>query len=336
MQRGGIIGAGQWGQNLVRVFNQLISGSVYSVCDIDEVCLNYINKLYPGVKTTFNYREILEDPAISFVCIATPANTHYEIAKMSLASNKQVLVEKPLALEVSQAEELVGLALKKKLTLMVGHIFEYNKAINKLKNYIEENVLGDIFYLRSIRCNLGPYRQDVSAMWDLAPHDISIFLYLLNSIPRKVRAVGRSFFKSSLEDVAFITLDFPNNIMGSIQVSWLDPRKIREVTVVGSKKMVVFDDLSLVEPIRLYDKGIEREKTYETFGEFQMVLRDGDVTIPKIEMSEPLKAECEHFLDCIRKGRKPLSDGEEGLKVVKVLAAVEKSMKEEGIPVEVE
>lgn len=255
--------------------------------------------------------------------------------KEALKFRKHILVEKPLTTRVEDAERLLEELGDKKMIVMVGHVFKYNPAIIKLKEYIKSKELGKIYYLHSVRTNLGPIRQDVSTMWDLFPHDISIFLFLLNSFPSEVNAVGKTYLQPNLEDVVFVTLQFPNEVVTNSRVSWLDPRKIREVTVVGSKKMALFDDLNNIEPIRLYDKSIEQKRFYISFGEFQLILRDGDITMPKIKMLEPLKVQCEHFIKCIKENKTPLTDIWEGIKVVKILSAAEKSIRRGGKPVKI-
>ena len=330
----GVIGCGHWGPNYVRNFSSMSGVSVTWASDIDQKRLDYIKQLYPAVKATKDYKKIIENRKIDAVVIATPTATHYQIARECLLHNKHTLVEKPLAIKVKDAEELVKLVEKKRKILMVGHTFEYNPAINKIKEFIKKGRLGKVYYLNSTRTNLGPLRTDVSALWDLAPHDISIFSYVLNSQPFKVTAHGAQYLQRGIEDVAFITLYYPCNIIAGIHVSWLNPRKVREITIVGNKKMLVFDDLSSTSPIRLYDKGVIRKPYpspyYNTFGEFQLIIREGNVTIPRIEMKEPLQLECQHFLACLAQKKQPRSSGKVGLKVVKVLEAAQRSLKNNG------
>lgn len=330
----GVIGCGHWGPNFVRNFSLMTAINVFWVCDLDQERLAHIKQLYPTVKVTKGYKKIIKDQRIDAVIIATPTVTHYQVAKECLLCNKHVLVEKPLAIKVRDAEELVELAEEKRRILMVGHTFEYNPAINKISEFIKKGRLGKIYYLYSTRTNLGPLRSDVSALWDLVPHDISIFSYLLNSQPLKVTAQGARYLQKGIEDVVFITLYYPHNVVAGIHVSWLNPRKVREITIVGSKRMVVFDDLSSTSPIRLYDKGVIRKPYpppyYDTFGEFQLIIREGDVTIPRIEMKEPLQLECKHFLECLAHKMQPRSSGKVGLKVVKVLEAARKSLENGG------
>lgn len=330
----GIIGCGQWGLNYVRIFNQLPQTKVLVCADTDANKLKYLKSLYESIEITSDYRDILKDKRIEAVCIATPADSHFKIAKEAMKFKKHILVEKPLTTNIADAEKLMEI-FDEEIVVMVGHIFKYNPAIIKLKEYIFSNKIGKIYYIHSIRTNLGPVRHDVNVMWDLFPHDISIFLFLLDSFPLEVSALGKNYLRKNFEDVVFITLQFPENTITNSRISWLDPRKIREITVVGSKKMVVFDDLNNIEPLKIFDKGIEQVKNYETFGEFQFLLRDGDILIPKIKMLEPLKNQCEHFIKCIKENKRPLTDIYEGIKVVRILDAAEKSLKKRGAPVKI-
>lgn len=335
----GVIGCGHWGPNFVRNFSQMSHTNVCEMSDLNIKRLKHIKELYPGIKISQDYRKMLKDNKLDAVVISTPAVTHYRIVKECLKKNKHVLVEKPIAIKIDEAKELVNLARSKKRLLMVGHTFLYNRAVNKIKELIKKGDLGRIYYLYSTRTNLGPLRTDISAMWDLAPHDISIFSYLLDSQPYQVSGRGGVYLQKGLEDVAFVTLNYPNGIIAHIHASWLDPRKIRTITVVGDKKMLVFDDLNAGEPIRIYDKRVMKKKyryDYDTFEEFKMIIQEGEVVIPKVKMVEPLKDECHHFLECLRRRKRPLSNGTEGIKVVKVLNAVDKSLKSNGKLVKVE
>ncbi len=332
----GIIGCGHWGPNFVRNFSQMADTCVWGVCDLDAKKTAHIKQLYPSLRIFGDHKNMLEDAAVNAVVISTPAATHYNLAKEALSKGKHVLVEKPVALVIDQAEELVKLAKEARRILMVGHTFLYNPAINKINDIIKSKELGKIYYLHSKRTNLGPLRKDVSAMWDLAPHDISIFNYLLQTKPVKVIARGQDYLQKGKEDVAFITLTYPKKIIANIHVSWLDPRKVREITIVGSKKMLVFDDLNLAEPIRIYDKRVMKKKykqDYDTFKEFQMLIRDGEVTIPKVKTEEPLKIECRHFLECIKNGKVPLTEGRNGADVLKVLIKIQESIDKNGKPI---
>jgi len=327
-----IVGCGYWGPNLVRVFTELKNCCVKAISDINEERMNIIYQKYPSIKKFQNYHDILKDKSIDAVVVATNLLTHYKIASDVLKCRKHLLIEKPITPSPNEAETLVNLSQKYKRILMVGHTFLYNAGIRKLKEYISNREIGNLLYLHAIRTNLGPIRKDANALWDLASHDVSIFLYLLDTMPTEVSARGGVYIKKNVEDVVFLTLTFPNGLIGHIHVSWLEPCKIRKLTLIGDKKMVVFDDINQLEPIRIYDKGVVKEKRYDTFGEFQLILRDGDVVIPKIALSEPLKNECSEFIEAIENKKTPLSNGEFGLRVVKVLFAAQKSLKNCGKP----
>ena len=273
---------------------------------------------------------MLADPDIDAVIVATPVSTHFDIASRCLAARKSVLVEKPLATSARSARRLRTMAKERGLTLMVGHTFEYSAPVLKIREIIKSGELGDIFYVSSVRANLGLFQRDVNVTWDLATHDISIILMLLEQMPVEVSCHGQSHYRKGVEDVAMLTLRFPNNLIAFVHVSWLDPNKIRRSTIVGSRKMLVYDDTALQEKIRVYDKGVTMNPYYDTYGDFQMSYRYGDVHIPRIEEPEPLKVECEHFVDCILKGRTPKTDGENGLRVVSVLEACERSLRNGG------
>ncbi|MEK7395943.1 MAG: Gfo/Idh/MocA family oxidoreductase [Candidatus Poribacteria bacterium] len=330
----GMVGIGYWGPNLLRNFTQIDKCRMKICCDLDEKSLKNVQSQYPDIITTKQYSDLLNDPDINAVVIAVSAAKHYDLVKLAIQKNKHVFVEKPLTLNISDAEDLVKLAEEKNVKLMVGHLMEYHPAIEKLKQMIQSGELGEVYYIYSQRVNLGRIRKDENALWSLAPHDISIIMYLLESEPTTVNAVGQSYLQDGIEDVAFLNMTFPNNIMAHVQLSWLDPHKIRKTTVVGSKKMVVFDDMDTSEMIKIYDKGVENIAPPGSFGE-SMVLRFGDVIVPYIKLTEPLRLECLHFLDCIINDKQPRSDGIDGLKVVKVLQSAQKSLKNGGIPISI-
>lgn len=333
----GVIGCGHWGPNHIRTFSQLPSSEVVACSDLDGDRLNAIKSLFPDVKAASNYLDILNSDNIDVVCVATPTASHYEISKQALESGKHVLCEKPLALTVEQCEDLKAISKKNKKILMVGHVFLFNEGILQLKKYMSSGELGGIHYAHSERTNLGPFRYDVNALWDLAPHDISIFNYLFDSCPVSVSARGQKCLKTSLEDLAFVTLEYPNEILVNVHVSWLDPRKVRQITIVGDQKMIVWDDLDNMGPIRLYDKHVERTKVfYETYGEFQLLSKEGSVTIPKIATKEPLKAQNQYFLDCVKDNKlENISDAQKGGDVVRTLLAISESIKNNGAPIKV-
>jgi predicted dehydrogenase len=293
-----------------------------------------VERLYPSTRTATDYREILTDLTTNAVAIATPAQTHYVLAKEAFLAGKHVLVEKPLAMSSAQAEELVALATQQGKVLMVGHTFEYNPAVHKIKELIASGQIGDIYYIYSTRVNLGLVQRDLNALWSIAPHDISILIYLLESMPLEVSARGASYLNKNVEDVVFVNLLFPRGVVAQVHGSWLDPSKVRRMTVVGSQKMVIYDDVDDEGKIKVYDKGVYK-KGDPIFGEFQYKVHSGDIYIPKIDMTEPLRNECAHFIECIQEGKKPLTDGENGLRVVRVLEAAQKSLENRGTVVEI-
>lgn len=327
--RVGIVGYGYWGPNLVRNFADLPNSEVVIVADLKKDRLAKMKFSYPQVKATENYSYIFKQK-LDAVVVATPPATHYAIAKECMQHGLHVLVEKPLTLSSAGAEELVQLAESRNLVLMVGHTFEYNAAVHALKNLIDKDELGQIYYLDSARLNLGLFSNHINVIWDLAPHDISILLYLLGKLPKEVSAHGAASVFKGIHDVAYINLHFPDNIMAHVHVSWLDPCKVRRVTVVGSKKMAVYNDIESLEKIKIYDKGVSAPAYSDNFGEFQFSYRYGDILIPNIHFTEPLKLECQHFLDCITNHTKPCSCGEVGLNVVKILEAAQKSLVNSG------
>jgi len=327
----GMVGLGYWGPNLLRNFTQLDGCRMKTCCDLEKDTLKRLKVQYPDIETTSDYESLLNDAEIQAVVLAVSAVKHYELAKLAILHNKHVFVEKPLTLNVPHAEELVQLAQQNNVKLMVGHLMEYHPAIEKLKQMIQNHELGNIYYLYSQRVNLGRIRKDENALWSLAPHDISIIMYLLESEPIDVSAKGQSYLQKGVEDVVFLNMVFPDKIMAHVQLSWLDPHKIRRTTIVGSEKMAVFDDMDQSEMIRVYNKGVS-VVGYDSFGE-SLSLRFGDVTIPYIKMVEPLKLECQHFIDCIKNNKQPRSDGMDGLRVVKVLRAAQESLDKGGIPI---
>lgn len=327
----GIIGAGYWGPNLVRNFATLPQCQLKVVCDQDRQALDRLRPLYPQLHFSLDWREVCR-PEIQAVVIATPASTHYEMALKALKKDKDVFVEKPLASTVVEAEALCTEAEKRGRVLMVGHLMLFHPAMVRLKELIQKGELGEIFYLYFRRVNLGKIRKNENALLSFAPHDISAALYLLDSEPTEVWARGEAYIQPEVEDVVFLSISFPDKVMAHIHVSWLDPHKRRELTVVGSKKMAVFDDISTTEPIRVYDKGVLAPGTYLSYGD-SLGIRTGDIWIPKVEMQEPLRLECLHFLDCVERRKRPLADGLHGIQVVRVLEKAQLSLKGKGIPV---
>ena len=327
-----LIGYGYWGPNLARNLYQNRLARLAVICDSAADRLNDIPRLYPGVQPASDAAAVFSDPGIEAVAISTPVRTHYALAKAALEHGKHVLVEKPIALSSAESSELIALAGKHGRTLMVGHTFEYNPAVLKIKDLIEKDEIGQVYYIYSNRVNLGRVQRDVNVLWSIAPHDISILLYLLGAMPLEVSARGATYLSEGIEDVVFVTLVFPNNVLAHVHASWLDPGKVRRMTVVGSRKMVVYDDVDAEAKIKIYDKGVYR-KGDPVYGEFQFRLHSGDIYIPKIDMSEPLQVECTHFLECVRSGQRPRSDGESGRRVVRVLEAAQESLSQGGKPV---
>jgi len=331
----GLIGCGAWGKNLLRNFSNLPGCELLSCCDKDPKQIEKLRPSYPKVEFTQDDKEIIENPNLDAVVISTPPVSHFKLCKAAILADKDIFVEKPLVLEVKEGEELVKLAEEKKRILMVGHIMEYHAATLKLKEYIAKGELGKVYYLYSTRVNLGKVRDIENALWSFAPHDVSMILFLLEKDPISVTATGECYLQKGIEDVAFMTMHFPDGVMAHIHVSWLDPHKDRKLTVVGNKKMAVFDDTRSAEKIWIYDKGIETKHDYSTYGEY-LSLRFGDILIPKIESTEPLKVECQHFIECVQNRKTPRSDGKDGLRVLKVLDAAQRSLKMGGSPVKIE
>jgi predicted dehydrogenase len=335
MIRVGCVGLGYWGPNILRAFLALKGCQVKWACDIDQARLGKIAAAFPQLSSAGAFEELLRDPDLDAVAIATPAPQHYPMARAALESGKHVFVEKPLAMKRDEAQHLIQLASSRGKILMVGHLLLYHPAVRKLKDFIRTGEMGQLYYIYSTRVNLGQVKREENALLSFAPHDISVMLHLLDAYPVEVSAIGKDYLQQGVEDVVFFTLRFPDGILAHCHVSWLDPHKIRKFTVVGSKKMAVFDDMESSEKIRIYDRGVEHHPDFSTFGEF-LSLRFGDIHIPRVEMQEPLALECQHFLDCIENGRRPLSDGENGLQVLEVIEAANRSLKEQGRPVPVQ
>ncbi len=332
-----VIGCGYWGPNLVRNFIQSHKVQELICCDTDPKRLARMKSLYPSVTVVTDYKEILEIPDLDGVAIATPVKSHYPIAKDFLTRERHVFVEKPFTHSFETSLELVKLAEEKNCVLMVGHTFEYSAAVNKIKEIVENGELGKILYISCIRVNLGLFQRDINVIWDLAPHDISIILYILGETPISVNSQGKAHFMPDIEDVATTTLNFKNGVIAFIHNSWLDPNKIRKTTIVGTKKMLVFDDIESQEKIKIYDKGVEVPPYYDTFADFHLAYRYGDIYSPRIEEYEPLRKLCDHFIECVHDRRPPHSDGYSGLRVVSILEAANKSLRMSGkaVPVQI-
>jgi predicted dehydrogenase len=326
----GVIGCGYWGPNLIRNFSQRQGSDVLMCSDLSEDRLKHMKELYPQLEVTTDYREILARKELDAVVIATPPETHHALTMEALGAGKHVFAEKPLAANSEQSAEMVMRARELGLTLMTGHTFVYTAAVNKIKDIIASGELGDVLYISSERVNLGLFQENINVVWDLAPHDVSIMNYILDSAPERVSAVGHSYIQKDVEDVAFLTLKYPGNVLAHVHVSWLNPNKIRKTTVVGSKKMLVYDDISSLEKIRVYDKGVTKLPYSDTFGEFHLSYRFGDIFIPKLDDAEPLKVECQHFIDCIEGKTESRSSGAHGHDVVTVLETAVASIKQDG------
>lgn len=325
-----IVGCGYWGPNLVRNFISMQDVEKVVCCDTDPAKLDRIQKVHPHVATTQNLDDVLTDPTIDAVAIATPVVTHFEIASKCLKAGKHVLVEKPLAASTQECQALVEIAEASNRTLMVAHTFEYSVAVNKAKEIISSGELGTIHYVSIQRLNLGPYRPDVNVLWDLAAHDVSIALFLLEGSAVGVNAQAQAFLRPGHADVATATLHFDDGVVAFLHDSWLDPHKVRRVTIVGSQKMLVYDDVSVHEKIKIFDKGIDAPADYETFADFHFSYRYGDIQSPRIEDQEPLKVQCRHFLDCASKGEVPRSDGASGARIVGILEGMTESIRQRG------
>ncbi len=325
----GVVGCGYWGPNHIRVFSALarLGARMAVAADRSDERRRYVADLYPWVRVEAEAETVARDPEVDAIVIATPVHTHYPLARIALQAGKHVLVEKPFVTEVEQAQELIALARARGVVLMAGHTFEYTAAINRVREMLAESALGEILYVRSERVNLGLFQKDINVLWDLAPHDVSILLYILQAMPTHVSAVGSAHVTEGVEDVAILTLEFGPRLMANVLVSWLDPRKVRQMTLVGNRKMLVYDDLSANEKLRIYDKGVDGPKHYDSFGEFQYSYRYGDIITPMLKESEPLRAECAHFLECIARGSVPRSSGEVGLSVTRVLSAAQHSLR---------
>jgi predicted dehydrogenase len=324
----GVIGCGYWGPKLIRNFHELPETTVAMVADLDEVKLRRLALTFPSVKTTSDMRELLTSD-VDAVVVATPVSTHFEIARQALLNGKHVLVEKPLAASTQEARELVDLARQRDRRLMVGHVFEYNPAVRMLRDIVASGELGEIYYLDLVRATLGLFQRDINVIWDLAPHDFSILRYILNQDPVAVSARGEAYIQPGIHDVAYISATFPGSVQAHIRVSWLEPKKQRRMTIVGSRKMLVYDDVEPVEKIKIYDMGVEWPNG-DQLGGGQLRYRYGDILSPRVSAVEPLQEECRHFATAIREGIDPISSGEVGLKIVELLELADRSLHSHG------
>lgn len=330
-----VVGCGYWGPNLVRNFESLSACTMKTVCDLNAKRLRHLQSLYPGLDTCSELEAVLEDDDIHAVAIVTPVRFHFDMARSCLEAGKHVFIEKPMARSVAECLELIERSEEKGLTLMLGHTFIYSAPVRRIKEIYEWGDIGEIQYISSRRLNLGLFQTDINVAWDLAPHDISIILYILGKIPITVNCQGKAHINRNIEDVTNMTLNFSNGGFATVQSSWLDPNKIREMTFVGSKRMLVYNDIEPVEKIKIYDKRVEAPPHYDTFAEYHYSYHYGDMYSPYVIQYEPLKKECQHFLDCIREGRVPETSGVDGLRVVQVLEAASASLETNGAKIDI-
>lgn len=325
----GLIGFGHWGPNYARVFSELPNATVACICDASSERLQAAGKRHRQAVLTTDVSVLLANSDVDAVVVATPAATHTELTLAALNSGRDCLVEKPLTLSTSDCDRLCELAESKNRILMTGHTFLFNPGVQKVKECM--SAVERLYYLHATRTNLGPIRHDVGAVWDLAPHDVSVFDELLGVAPEWVNAAASSLLSRNREDVAFISLGYPGDIIANIHVSWFDPNKVRELVVVGSNQRIVFNDLNTVEPVRIYQKGLSASPgDIDDFGRYKLLVRDGDIISPKVGLSEPLKTLCSHFLDCVTERKRPRSDGHCGRRVVRVMEAVYRSLQSQG------
>ena len=329
----GVAGCGYWGPNLIRNFRALPDCQLKTMCDLSTARLKHLKSLYPEVQGETDYQHMLKAGNLDAVVIATNVKLHYPMAKAALLAGKHTFIEKPMAGSVEHCEELVAIAQEKGLVLMIGHTFLYSPVVRKIKEIIEKGDIGEIRYICARRLNLGLFQKDINVAWDLAPHDLSIILSVMGELPVTVNCRGSAHITPGIEDVTAMCLTFSNQRSAIINSSWLDPRKVREMTIVGSKRMIVYDDLAPLEKIRVFDTRVERPPHYDTFGEFQYSYHYGDMYAPYIKQEEPLKTECQHFLDCINNGTTPVSCGKRGMELVRILEASSESLRNGGAPV---
>ncbi len=330
----GVVGCGYWGPNLVRNFRSLPDCRLKTMCDISEDRLRHLRSLYPDVVGETRFEQMLQDTSLDAIVVATAVKHHYPMAKASLLAGKHTLIEKPMAASTEQCEELIDIARKQGLVLMVGHTFLYSAAVRKIKSIVDSHDLGEIRYISARRLNLGLFQKDINVAWDLAPHDISIILHIMGESPTSINCRGAAHVTPGIEDVSSIHLQFSKERTAVIQSSWIEPRKIREMTIVGSERMIVYDDVAAQEKIKIYDVRVQRPPHYDTFAEFHYAYHYGDVYCPHIKQDEPLKTECQHFMECIQEDKVPLTSGDNGLEVVRILEATSKSLKQDGVPID--
>ncbi len=328
MIRMGVIGYGYWGPNIVRNFNSIDSARVIAVCDKNNSTLQRLSRTYPDIDLSRNCQEIITADDIDAVAVVTPVSTHFDLARKVLQNGKHLFIEKPFTATVAQAEELIGLAERKNLTIMVDHTLLFTGAVRKMKEIIDEGILGELYYYDSARVNLGLFQHDVNVIWDLAPHDFSIMDYLIKERPVAISTCGKSHF-NNLEDIAYVTVYFANNMIAHFNVNWLSPVKVRSTLIGGEKKMLVYNDMSADEKIKVYDKGIDVKNKQGVY-DLLVSYRSGDMWAPRVHQTEALKVESEYFVDCILNDKIPINDGHAGLRVVRILDACNESLKNNG------
>ena len=329
----GVVGCGYWGPLLIRNFRNVPNCNLKAVCDVSDERLKHIKRLYPEVATVADWERFLTDFELDAIVIATPVKFHHALAQKSLLAGKHTFIEKPMAASSAECENLIEIAESKGLVLMVDHTFLFSSAVRKIAELVRAGDIGDIRYINSRRLNLGLFQKDINAAWDLAPHDISIILHILGELPIAVNCQGNAHVSPAVEDVTNMSLTFGQRRFATIQSSWLEPRKVREMTIVGSRRMIVYDDLQTHEKIKVYDVRVERPPHYDTFAEFQYSYHHGDSYIPHLNQEEPLKEVCRHFIDCIETRAQPASGGREGLELVRILEAASASLKANGAAV---
>jgi predicted dehydrogenase len=329
----GVVGCGYWGPNLIRNLRQSPDCQLKVICDASEQRLRHMQRMHPDVPTTSRFEDLLNDGEIEAVVIATPVRFHYQMAKACLEVGKHVFIEKPIARTEAEAQELVALADRQGLVIMVGHTFLFSPAVRRMKEIVDAGDIGEVQYISARRLNLGLFQKDINVAWDLAPHDLSIVLHLLNELPVGVSCQGSSHVTRGIEDVTMIYLTFTRNRCAFIHNSWLDPKKVRQMTVVGSQRMIVYDDTEPLEKLKIYDTRVEVPPHYDTFAEFTYSYHYGDAYVPHVKQDEPLKLECQHFLDCIRGECVPVAPGQRGLEVVQILEAATVSLRQQGASV---
>ena len=331
--RVGVIGAGAWGRNHVRTFAGMPEVELVAVCDVNPERCAQIERAYPGVHVTAESDDLLS--RVDAVVIAAPARSHAPLGHQAVAAGVPALIEKPFALSVADAERLADTAAKAGVPILAGHLLEYHPAVERLRQMIVDATLGDLYYLYSTRVNLGQVRPDENALWSFGPHDVSVTMHLLGDVPTRVAAQGRSFLQPDVEDIVFFTMEFASGVLAQIQMSWLDPHKERSLTVVGSRKMVVFDDMQVREKLKVFDKGIDRPPDYGSYGE-SLAVREGDIWIPRVSNAEPLRAELSHFARVVRREESPTVTAADGLNVVRVLTAATESLRDGGRAIDFE